>query len=79
MDRGDWWVTVHGITKSQTGLTHHMSQEGVSQSGISAQRTLKKKKPASFAKSGSHLNKTTSEYEYFSHGTIESSFRYHSI
>ena len=43
MDRGDWWVTVRGITKSQTGLTHHMSQEGVSQSGISAQRTLKKK------------------------------------
>ena len=58
-----------------------MSQEGVSQSDISAQRTLKKKKKKklSFAKSGSHLNKTTSEYEYFSHGTIESSFRYHSI
>ena len=73
-----------GSQRVRQGLTHHMSQEGVSQSDISAQRTLKKKKKnkktkLSFAKSGSHLNKTTSEYEYFSHGTIESSFRYHSI
>ena len=22
MDRGDWWVTVHGSTKSQTSHTH---------------------------------------------------------
>ena len=21
MDRGAWWVTVHGVTKSQTGLS----------------------------------------------------------
>ena len=21
MDRGDWWATVHGVTKSQTGLS----------------------------------------------------------
>ena len=22
MDRGGWWATVHGVTKSQTGLSH---------------------------------------------------------
>ena len=22
MDRGDWWATVHGVTKSQTGLSN---------------------------------------------------------
>ena len=80
----DWWEetgwsTVHGITKSQTGLTHDMSQQGVGQNDVSAQRLLKKKKTAAFTKSGSHLNKTTSEYEYFSHGIIESLFIYHSI
>ena len=27
MDRGAWWATVHGVTKSQTGLSHqaHLS------------------------------------------------------
>ena len=23
MDRGAWWATVHGVTKSQTGLSPH--------------------------------------------------------
>ena len=23
MDRGAWWSTVHGVTKSQTGLSEH--------------------------------------------------------
>ena len=23
MDRGDWWAAVHGVTKSQTGLSEH--------------------------------------------------------
>ena len=22
MDRGAWWATVHGVSKSQTGLSH---------------------------------------------------------
>ena len=22
MDRGDWWATVHGVAKSQTGLSN---------------------------------------------------------
>ena len=57
-----------------------MSQQGVGQNDVSAQRLLKKKqKTAAFTKSGSHLNKTTSEYEYFSHRIIESLFIYHSI
>ena len=24
MDRGDWWATVHGVAKSQTGLSNQM-------------------------------------------------------
>ena len=28
IDRGAWWVTVHGITKSQTQLSTHFSQLG---------------------------------------------------
>ena len=80
----DWWEETGGLqsmgSQSQTGLTHHMSQEGVSQSDVSAQRLLKKKKnTATFTKSGSNLNKTISEYEYFSHGILESSFTYQSI
>ena len=26
MDRGAWWATVHGVTKSQTGLSHYNQQ-----------------------------------------------------
>ena len=26
MDRGDWWATVHGVAKSQTGLSTHSIQ-----------------------------------------------------
>ena len=25
MDRGAWWATVYGVTKSQTGLTRHVT------------------------------------------------------
>ena len=27
MDRGAWWVTVHGVTKGQTQLTQHAQYE----------------------------------------------------
>ena len=28
MDRGDWWATVHGVTKSQTQLSEHAHTHG---------------------------------------------------
>ena len=30
MDGGAWWATVHGVTKSQTGLSDFTFQENVS-------------------------------------------------
>ena len=29
MDRGAWWVTVHGIEKSQTGLSTHAGKNSL--------------------------------------------------
>ena len=26
MDRGGWWATVHGVAKSQTGLSPYITQ-----------------------------------------------------
>ena len=41
MSRGAWWATVHGVTKSQTGLSEHSTDTHTgTQSGGHQEETL---------------------------------------
>ena len=45
MDRGVWWATVHGVSKSRTGLSEHRMQEQEAGRGSGVGRDLSQEGP----------------------------------
>ena len=62
MDRGAWWAVVHGVARSQTGLSdftftfhfHALEKELVTHSSILAWRIAGTEEPSGLPSMGSH-------------------------
>ena len=62
MDRGAWWAAVHGVARSQTGLSdftftfhfHALEKEMATHSSVLAWRILGMGEPSGLPSMGSH-------------------------